>query len=497
MLNLTLKQKFMCGMVAVVVVPMIILWSNRILGKGAHFHYLERDHLNLVTKLEAAQSVGRENPGHAALIGRDSLPRNLDGALAIAEHANTEFYATEELAFRLAGFGDVFDLPRKNIGDLRRVRAAIVATPGVGMTPQLELAMRRGMVVVRENTDQFGPAVARAVAFAQTLASVLTVACFGILAGLFIQLRNSTLGPIDEALGFAKRVAEGDLSGRIRVRSRDEFGGLFAALNDMNDKLGRIVGQVRQGADVIAHTSREFAAGNADLSMRTELQAGSLEETSSTMEQLCATVKQNAAGAARASALAATATRLATGGGLVVASVVATMGDIKASSNKIVDIIAAIDGIAFQTNILALNAAVEAARAGEQGRGFAVVAAEVRALAQRSAIAAKEIKGLIGDSVDSVAVGGALVAEAGRAMEGIVVSVERVARIVTHIASSAREQGEGIAQVEQSIRAIDDMTQQNAALVEQAAAAAYSMSDHASRLAHGVKAFSLVMPERR
>jgi methyl-accepting chemotaxis protein len=259
----------------------------------------------------------------------------------------------------------------------------------------------------------------------------------------------------------------------------------------MNDSLMTTVGQVRLGTETISTASREIANGNADLSARTEAQASSLEQTTSSMEELTSTVKQNAENARQANQLVVSASDVATRGGDVVGQVVETMGSIKESSRKIVDIIGVIDGIAFQTNILALNAAVEAARAGEQGRGFAVVASEVRSLAQRSAAAAKEIKTLIGDSVEKVDVGSRLVDQAGRTMDEIVTSVRHVADIMNEIASASAEQSSGIEQVNRAVSQMDEMTQQNAALVEQAAAAAASMQDQAVTLAQAVAVFRL------
>jgi methyl-accepting chemotaxis protein len=262
-------------------------------------------------------------------------------------------------------------------------------------------------------------------------------------------------------------------------------------LKDMNDGLVRIVSEVRVGTDTIATASGQIAAGNLDLSSRTEQQASSLEETAASMEELTGTVKHNADNARQANQLAASASEVALKSGAVVSQVVDRMASINASSKKIVDIISVIDGIAFQTNILALNAAVEAARAGEQGRGFAVVAAEVRNLAQRSAAAAREIKTLIGDSVDQVEAGSKLVGEAGSTMDEVVASVRRVTDIIGEISAASHEQSAGIAQVNQAIAQMDEVTQQNAALVEEAAAAAGSLQDQAGNLAQVVSAFRL------
>ena len=301
--------------------------------------------------------------------------------------------------------------------------------------------------------------------------------------------------PINAAVELASRVADGDLVDHGGTRPEDyagdETGKLLQALHNMSAGLVRIVTDVRQGTDTIATASSQIAAGNLDLSSRTEQQASSLEETASSMEELTSTVKQNAENARQANELAASASDVAVRGGAVVADVVQTMASIDESSRKIVDIIGVIDGIAFQTNILALNAAVEAARAGEQGRGFAVVASEVRNLAQRSASAAKEIKALIDDSVGKVAAGTRLVGQAGSTMEEVVASIRRVTDIVGEISNASSEQTHGIEQINDSITQMDHVTQQNAALVEQAAAAADAMQEQAAKLAQAVSIFKL------
>ncbi|WP_083444645.1 methyl-accepting chemotaxis protein [Herbaspirillum rhizosphaerae] len=297
--------------------------------------------------------------------------------------------------------------------------------------------------------------------------------------------------PLTEAVQVAQRVSGGDLTADIQPTGKDETGQLLQALKVMNGSLLRIVREVRSGTDTMVTASSQIASGNLDLSARTEQQAGSLEETASAMEELTSTVKQNADNARQANQLAVSASEVALSGGDVVSRVVDTMRSINNSSRKIVEIIGVIDGIAFQTNILALNAAVEAARAGEQGRGFAVVASEVRSLAQRSAAAAKEIKSLIDSSVAQVDIGSKLVEEAGSTMTDVVNSVKRVTDIVGEITSASREQSDGIEQVNLAITQMDEVTQQNAALVEEAAAAAQSMQDQASRLSEVVGIFRL------
>jgi methyl-accepting chemotaxis protein len=305
-------------------------------------------------------------------------------------------------------------------------------------------------------------------------------------------LIRSITNPLSEAVRVARTVASGDLTSTISVTGRDETSELLTALKHMNDRLLDIVGGVRSSSEAIGSATKQIAAGNLDLSSRTEQQAASLEETAASMEQLTGAVRHNADNARHASALAGSASDIAVRGNEVVARVIGTMGEISESSARIAAIIGMIEGIAFQTNILALNAAVEAARAGEQGRGFAVVAQEVRALAQRSSSAAKEIKGLIGTSGVCVAAGTELVAQAGQTMREIIDAVSRVTDIMNEIAAASIQQSKGIDQVGQAVTQMDEVTQQNAALVEEAAAAAHSLQDQALRLNAAVAVFSVV-----
>ncbi|WP_343051324.1 methyl-accepting chemotaxis protein [Pseudaquabacterium terrae] len=332
-----------------------------------------------------------------------------------------------------------------------------------------------GTVRSRANALQIGLALAGIV--------LATLCCWAVT--------RSITRPIHEAVRVAEVVANGDLRSRIVADRRDETGQLLAALKRMNESLVGIVGQVRAASDSIATGSSQIATGNADLSQRTEEQASSLQQTAAAMEQITATVHNTAATAREATELAGNACGAATEGGSVVGSVITTMAAISESSKKIADIIGVIDGIAFQTNILALNAAVEAARAGEHGRGFAVVASEVRGLAQRSAQAAREIKDLIGASVDKVEAGSRLVGDAGRSMEGIVAQVQRVSSLITQISSSSVEQSGGIGQIGVAVNQLDHMTQQNAALVEESAAAAESLSQQAKKLTEAVAVFQV------
>ncbi|MGO1237579.1 MAG: methyl-accepting chemotaxis protein [Hafnia alvei] len=336
---------------------------------------------------------------------------------------------------------------------------------------------------VDDNNSSYSMAMWILVGVLALVAAAIILVWFGI--------RRTLIVPLNRLIGSIKHIANGDLARSIDVNGTNEMGQLAASLKHMQGELVRTVGNVRQGANAIYSGASEISAGNNDLSSRTEQQAASLEETAASMEQLTATVKQNAENARQASHLALSASETAQRGGKVVANVVQTMHEIAGSSQKIADITSVIDGIAFQNNILALNAAVEAARAGEQGRGFAVVAGEVRNLAQRSAQAAKEIKGLIEDSVNRVDIGSTLVESAGETMGDIVSAVTRVTDIMGEIASASDEQSRGIDQVGQAVSEMDRVTQQNAALVEESASAAAALEEQASMLTQAVSVFRI------
>ena len=315
----------------------------------------------------------------------------------------------------------------------------------------------------------------------------------GLLLGIFlaVALSRSVVGPLRQAAASTRRIADGDLSEIIVVSGRDEAAELLEGLKAMQANLSRVVAGVRSNAEGVATASAEIAQGNNDLSSRTEQQASALQQTAASMEELSSTVRQNADNAQQANQLAQGATTVAVQGGEVVARVVDTMKGINESSRRISDIISVIDGIAFQTNILALNAAVEAARAGEQGRGFAVVASEVRSLAQRSAEAAKQIKSLIGTSVERVEHGTTLVDQAGTTMQEVVTAIRRVTDLMGEISSASAEQSAGVAQVGEAVTQMDHATQQNAALVEESAAAASSLKSQADQMVEAVAVFRL------
>lgn len=360
-----------------------------------------------------------------------------------------------------------------------------------GADKALAAAFSGLLAIASDNAGVTGQAIDTSIGTGKAISMSVGITTLLLAVVLAVLATRSITRPMKEAVRIAKTVAAGDLSSRIAVTRKDETGELLQALQDMNNGLKAVVGHVRNGSDTIATASAQIAGGNLELSARTEQQASSLEQTAAAMEEITSTVKRNADSARQANRLAASASDVASRGGAVVSSVVVTMESIHDAARKIVDIIAVIDGIAFQTNILSLNAAVEAARAGEQGRGFAVVAAEVRNLAQRSATAAREIKALIGDSVGKVDTGSQLVQEAGTTMTEIVASVKRVTDIMEEISSASGEQEAGIEQINQAIAEMDIVTQQNAALVEEAAAATASLKSQANNLSNAVSVFRL------
>ncbi|MGE8613471.1 MAG: methyl-accepting chemotaxis protein [Achromobacter veterisilvae] len=362
---------------------------------------------------------------------------------------------------------------------------------GTAANAALRDAVGEVLAFVDASTDELIAQAGAAHGVSRTVTIVMLAIALALALGCWIFINRTVLRPLHEAGSHFEKISAGDFTGRIEVRSTNEIGHLFAAVKRMQESLTRTVALVRRGVDEINVGSREISAGNADLSSRTEQQAASLEETAASMEELASTVKQNADNARQANQLAASASDVAERGGSAVSEVVSTMQGISASSRKISEIVSVIDGIAFQTNILALNAAVEAARAGEQGKGFAVVAGEVRSLAQRSAQAAKEIKGLIEDSVTKVGAGSQQVERAGATMQEIVASVKRVTDIMGEISAASEEQSSGIDQVNRAVSQMDEVTQQNAALVEEAAAAAGSLQEQAQRLAEAVSVFKI------
>ncbi|VVE85845.1 methyl-accepting chemotaxis protein [Pandoraea sputorum] len=482
----------------------------------ARFIAIERSNEELLTrawaKADAAHSIDAMVRGNARRLlevataqdpaQRKAFNERIDanlGRITAAQEVLDKYVTSgrgKELIASLRKHNDAFQASRnKVIADLNTdQRADAIGLVEREALPALDAMQAEAADLVslqQKIVDETGAATAADIAFAKWLLVALGAVAAVVGIGAAYSVTRSITRPIARAVEVAERVAQGDLTSRIEVTSRDETGQLMAALKHMNESLDQIVRRVRSGTAAIASASGELLAGNTDLSSRTEEQAASLEETASSMEQLTATVKQNADNARQASQLAANASEIAGEGGRVVERAVSSMQDIAASSTKINDIIGVIDGIAFQTNILALNAAVEAARAGEQGRGFAVVAGEVRTLAQRSAAAAKEIKSLIETSVGKVEDGSSQVRDAGRTMTEIVQAVQRVTDIMGEISAASSEQSGGIEQVNTAVMQMDQVTQQNAALVEEATAAAGSLEDQARNLREAVAVFRL------
>jgi methyl-accepting chemotaxis protein len=504
--RLAIVFAFIVALLAVVSVTAFIKINNinRAIDQIVNDRYLKvrwafdlRDGVNEQIKYLRGMAIDIGNPA-----GNEKRIGQLDGAVRASKEALDKITARQVTAVGqkkakvLDDARQVFDASREQFLALIRAGQGSAADEFVlrKITDSQNKYLSLATAFADSQDSQLRAEGAKAVADG-ALAIQVTLACSvaAVLAAILLGylMARSIIKPLNEAVRVAENVAAGDLTTRIEPHSRDETGQLMAALRKMNDNLVDIVTGVRRSTDSIATASGEIASGNMDLSSRTEQQAGSLEETASAMEEMTSTVRQNADNARQANQLAATASQVALQGGEIVGRVVTTMEEINQSSRKIVDIIGVIDGIAFQTNILALNAAVEAARAGEQGRGFAVVASEVRSLAQRSAAAAKEIKGLISDSVAKVEGGSLLVAEAGHTMEQVVSSVRSVTDIVGEISAASVEQSTGIEEINRAVGQMDQSTQQNAALVEQAAAAAGALQEQAAALASAISIFRL------
>jgi methyl-accepting chemotaxis protein len=427
-------------------------------------------------QLEEGNIVIQQHAEAARKLSNDEAEQRMLDAVS---GASAEYQDVSDKIFKLKSVGKIQEVEQMIESHLEKAQASYQGT----LRQLLKHYTEQADAIADESNQVFQASVI----------ILLSAGGLAVAMGIYFawSLTRNIVHPVQHAADLARRVADGDLTSVVDTSRQDEIGMLLHALFEMNSKLRGVVAEVRQSTEQIAAVSMEIASGNMDLSSRTEQQVDSLEQTASSMEELTITVQNNARNAQEASRLASDTSRIAQEGGSAVTEVVHTMGAIDASARKIVEIISVIDSIAFQTNILALNAAVEAARAGEQGRGFAVVAAEVRTLAQRSANAAKEIKGLISDSVDKVSEGSRLVNRAGETIGEVVHSVTQVTEMIAQIASASAEQRAGIEHVGQAIHRIEETTQQNAALVEQSAAAAQAMRDQARRLAQVMSGFKV------
>jgi methyl-accepting chemotaxis protein len=487
----TLRKKFTIGLVAVAIVAVVLMLGLRLMSKTARFHYLERLHLAEVTALQQAFDRVREGGSQSTQVSRTAMLAHAQRAQQLEGSVNLELFTPEIWAFRLMGFSPVVDLPTEAHGHMSKVVDALSSDKGETLTTDVVARAADDVAKANELGERFGPLVEGATIFVRNLVLVINLLGVGAVLAVFWVIRSSTLGPLQQAVSAAARIAQGDLSGAPLPATADEVGQLNVALDAMKLGLAGVVGEVRERSHAVAASMAQVVSGSGDLSSRTEHQAATLQQTAASISELSRSVRHIGQQVREADSQAGEAGQVASNGGRAVAQVVTRMDDILTASRRIADINGVINGIAFQTNILALNAAVEAARAGEQGRGFAVVAGEVRNLAQRSAEAAREIATLINDSVAKVEQGASEVGAAGKTIEQVVSSVQRVSQLVAGVAHELSAQEGGIGQIDQAMGQLDAGTQQNAAMAEQSASAAESVRGQAQQLVQTVGRFTL------
>jgi methyl-accepting chemotaxis protein len=490
--NLTLRQKFRIGFAVLVCVSLISFLVLRYLGKIALFYHLEREHRVALWQIRTDLNALEHQTSQARGVSRTQLLERLESAGAVALRGGfQELLDIERIVLSAVRYAEFFERIATDIAIGERMMAVIRSEPGGAISVTTAQALNRQLNVRFENSDRFQPLLDQLVREFRVITFFVTALGLALLFWVGSLARRSILNPVAEAVGIAARVSDGDLRANIEVRSADEIGQLQAALRKMTSGLAELVHDVRSTSASVAAAARELMAGSNNLSDRTQRQAHALERAADRMEQLSEAVRMNVAHARRASETAERASVLATEGSASVAKVIETMKAISSSSQRIADIIAIMDSISFQTNILALNAAVEAARAGAQGRGFAVVAAEVRALAQRSSAAAREIKQLIDTSSANVRIGNNLVAEAGTKIDVTADSIRQVSALVNDISAASEQQAGNIDQIKQDVVQLDSVAQQNAALVEQTAAAVAAQTEQARYLVDSVNRFKL------
>ena len=494
---LTLRQKFLLGVAVAMLVVLSALSGFRYLWLNGTTYSLERNHKVEMLALNAALAKAKYQAAGADNLTRSELIGHMEKAVAMANDGQRNLFGIEKSLFRVAGFGPLFDIVDQDNELQAKMRGLVQSEPGSDVTPELISKLESVMAEQLELNKQFVPMLDQATAFTMRTSVIFLLLSMGMMALVGWRLWRAVLPPLAAATKIADRIAGGDLSTQVEIRSKDEMGKFQTALKSMTEGLAAIVREVRSNSDGIVTAANEMLHGNQQLGQRTEHQASTLEQTAASMEELATTTSNNLEQLRQAKTVAENAVDAANECGAAVDQAIQTMQHIDASSKRIVDVVALIDGIAFQTNILALNAAVEAARAGEHGRGFAVVAQEVRQLALKSAASAKEIKGLIDNSLHIVAEGNKLIGGAGDKMRATVERIHALAELIAQTALASNEQASGIAQVNQAMMQLEDVAQHNAALVEESTAAAESQARLAQDLVERVSKFKLGAGEQR